>query len=62
MTETETRTIRLLVEENGEKLWRCFEGRALAGTLTSDGAIASGRNGSRGTGAAGWCSSRPAVA
>jgi hypothetical protein len=36
-------TIRLLVEENGEKLWRSFEGCALVGSV--DGKIALGRRG-----------------
>ena len=36
-------TIRLLVEEDGEKLWRSFEGRTLVGSLS--GKIALGRTG-----------------
>ena len=38
-------TIRLLVEENSEKLWRTFEGRALAGSLC--GKFAMGVTGDR---------------
>jgi hypothetical protein len=41
-------TIRLLVEEDGEKLWRTFEGRALVGSM--DGKIALGRPGEGGKG------------